>query len=299
MAVSFRPRAGRATPQPHLLLTDIDRVLITGATGRVGEALRPGLRGRFRVLRLLDRTFRTPGLDGEELFEGDLRDPDFLNRAVAGCDAIVHLAGIPDETVPLSEILEINIGGTHAILESARAHGIRRVIIASTSRVTGLHGREERLDTSAPVRPDTIYAVTKVACEALGRFYAERFGLEVACLRIGSCVPQPTNTRHLSTWLSPRDLAAYVLRCLVVPDLSYTVLYAVSDNRRTWWDDTEANRLGVERSDDAERFADNVAAETSPWGDVQGLPAPDSLYESNRLATPSPGSSFPRATPAN
>jgi uronate dehydrogenase len=269
-------------------VTDVDRVLITGAAGRVGEALRVGLRGRFRVLRLLDRTFRAPGHDDEELFEGDLLDPMFLNRAVAGCDAIVHLAALPEEVVPFSAIMQVNIGGTQAVLEAARVHGIRRVVIASTSRVTGLHPRETHIDTSAPVRPDTFYAVSKVACEALGRFYAERFGLEVACLRIGSCVPRPTNTRHLSTWLSPRDLAAYVHQCLVFPDLSYVVLYAVSDNRRSWWDDSEAHRLGVERRDDAERFANEVAAESSPWADIQGLPAPDSLYDSVSLGmTPS------------
>ncbi len=261
-------------------MTDINRVLITGASGRVGEALRLGLHGRFRVLRLLDRTFRLPGHDDEELFEGDVRDANFLNRAVAGCDAIVHLAAIPDERAPFSEMVQINIGGTHAVLESARVQGIRRVVIASTSRVTGLYSRKDRLDASAPVRPDTFYAVSKVACEALGRFYAERFGLQVACLRIGSCVPRPIDARHLSTWLSPRDLAAYVHRCLVLPDLSYTVLYAVSDNRRTWWDDSEARRLGVERCDDAERFADEVTAETSLSPDVQGLPAPDSWYGS-------------------
>jgi uronate dehydrogenase len=262
-------------------VTDIERVLITGAGGRVGDALRPGLRGRFPALRLLDRNFGTPGTDGEELVEGDLMSPDVLDRAVAGCQAIVHLAGIPDEVASFSEIMQANVEGTHAVLEAARVHGIRRVVIASTSRVTGFHPREDRLDPSIPVRPDTFYAVSKVACEALGRFYADRFGLEIACLRIGSSVPRPATTRHLSTWLSPRDLAAYVHRCLVAPDLSYTVLYAVSDNRRTWWDDGEARRLGVERHDDAERFADGVAAETSRWGDVQGLPAPDSQYGSD------------------
>ncbi|MGH2866572.1 MAG: NAD-dependent epimerase/dehydratase family protein [Solirubrobacteraceae bacterium] len=261
-------------------MTDLDRVLITGAAGRVGGALRAGLRGRFRTLRLLDRTFAEPADDGEELYEGDLRDPLLMDRAVAGCDAIVHLAAIPDELASFSDIMQVNIGCTHAVLEAARVRSVRRLVIASTSRVTGMYPRDARLDTSAPVRPDTLYAVSKVACEALARLYAERFGLEIACLRIGSYEPQPTNTRHLSTWVSPRDLAAYVHRCLVVPGLSYTVLYAVSDNRRTWWDDGEARRLGIERRDDAERFAAEVAADDSPWPDVQGLPAPESLYDS-------------------
>jgi uronate dehydrogenase len=261
----------------------LDRVLITGAGGRVGEALRAGLSGRVRVLRLLDRSFRDHGRDGEELFEGDILDSDFLHRAVAGCDAVVHLAAVPDEAVPFSEIVQVNIGGTQAVLEAARVHGIRRVVMASTSRVTGFYPRNQRLDTAVPVRPDTLYAMSKVACEALGRFYAERFGLQVACLRIGSCEPRPTNTRHLSTWLSPRDAAAYVHRCLVAPDITYTVLYAVSNNRRVWWDDSEARRLGVERTDDAEQFADSVSPETSPWTDIQGLPAPDAMYDS---ATP-------------
>src|SRR5437879_7585324 len=191
---------------------DLDRVLITGAGGRVGHAVRAGLRGRIRVLRLLDQRFRDPARDGEEVFEGDILDPDFLNHAVAACDAVVHLAAVPDETVPFSEIVHVNIGGTQAVLEAARVHGIRRVVVASTSRVTGFYPRTERLDTSVPVRPDTFYAVSKVACEALGRFYADRFGLQVACLRIGSSEPRPSNTRHLSTWLSPRDAAEYAYR---------------------------------------------------------------------------------------
>jgi uronate dehydrogenase len=262
---------------------DLDRVLITGAGGRVGEALRAGLRGRVRVLRLLDRSFRDHGRGGEELFEGDILDSDFLHHAVAGCDAVVHLAAVPDEAVPFSELVQVNIGGTQAVLEAARVHSIRRVVMASTSRVTGFYPRHQHLDTAVPVRPDTFYAVSKVACEALGRFYAERFGLQVACLRIGSCEPRPTNTRHLSTWLSPRDAAAYVYRCLVAPDITYTVLYAASNNRRVWWDDSEARRLGVERLDDAEQFADSVSPETSQWTDIQGLPAPDTMYDS---ATP-------------
>ncbi|MGH3609354.1 MAG: NAD-dependent epimerase/dehydratase family protein [Pseudonocardiaceae bacterium] len=264
-------------------MTDIHRVLITGSAGRVGRPLCDALRGRFDVLRLLDRAHPSPRHEGDEVIEGDIRDPDVVRGAVAGCDAIVHLAAIPDEVAPFAEILQVNIGGTQVLLEAARVHGVRRVVIASTSRVTGLHPRDQRLDTSAPVRPDTFYAVSKVATEALGRFYAERFGLEVACLRIGSCMERPVDTRHLSTWLSHPDLASYVYRCLVAPDLSYSVLYAVSNNRRTWWDDSEALRLGIERSDDAERFASGVAADESPWTGVQGLPAPDSLYSAPGL----------------
>ncbi|WP_439673487.1 hypothetical protein [Embleya sp. MST-111070] len=59
--------------------------------------------------------------------------------------------------------------------------------------------------------------MSKVAVEALGRLYADKFGLSVVCLRIGSFVPAPAEPRHLATWLSPRDAVGYFRAALTAP----------------------------------------------------------------------------------
>jgi uronate dehydrogenase len=97
--------------------------------------------------------------------------------------------------------------------------------------------------------------VSKVAVEALGSLYADRYGLDVVCLRIGTALPEPTATRHLSTWLSPTDQVSLVDAALRAPSSGFAVVWGVSANTRTWWDLTAARALGYEPADDAEVFA--------------------------------------------
>src|SRR5207244_2879733 len=107
---------------------------------------------------------------------------------------------------------------------------------------------------------DTNYGVSKAFGEAVGRFYADRYGMRVACLRIGSCDDRPRSPRMLSTWLSPGDAVRLVDACLHAPDLEYSVVYGPSANPRGWWDLAPARALGYEPQDDAEAFAAEVLA---------------------------------------
>jgi uronate dehydrogenase len=121
-----------------------------------------------------------------------------------------------------------------------------------------------------PPRPDGLYGVSKVAVEALGRLYADKFGLEVVCLRIGSLEPEPTDPRHLATWLSPRDCAGFVWAAVTCPEVSFLAAYAVSANTRRFWELDE--RLGYQPLDDAETYLDRLPAEAAsyPGGALQG-----------------------------
>lgn len=250
------------------------RVLVTGAGGSIGRVLRAGLRGRY-ALRLLDREPQEPPRDDEEVMTADLADLHALVQACEGAHAVVHLAGIPVED-RFAAIAEANITGTYHVLEAARRQGVGRVVLASSNHVTGFHSIGERIGPEAEPRPDTFYGVSKLALEGLGRLYAEKFGLRIACLRIGSFADRPRGVRSLSTWLSHRDAVQLVVRCLEAAQLGYSIMYGISGNTRAWWDLSSARALGYQPEDDAERFAEQILAESgADPGLYQGEPFTD------------------------
>ena len=233
-------------------------VLMTGAAGRIGTVLRGGLPGRGWVLRCLDVVPVADVRPGEEHVVADVTDLAAMVDATRGAAAVVHLAGISGEST-WPEISSANIEGTYCALEAARLAGVARVVLASSNHATGYTPRpasELLPEADAPPRPDTYYGVSKVAMEALGSLYADRYGMDVVCLRIGSALPEPTSTRHLSTWLSPADTVALVDAALSSPSPGFAVVWGVSGNTRGWWDLTAARALGYQPADDAEVYAE-------------------------------------------
>lgn len=241
------------------------RILLTGAAGRIGSVVRHGLRGRYPVVRLLDVTAIPDAEEGEEVVTADLRDLPAVEAAMADVDAVVHLGAISREAA-FPEICEHNIVGTYHVFEAARLHGATRVIYASSNHATGFYRESDRIGPDAPVRPDTHYGVSKVFGEALARLYADKFGLQSACLRIGSCRPRPQARRELATWLSHRDAVQLVRCCIDVPELGFAIVYGVSANTRGWWDNPEADRIGYRPVDDAEDFAAELPADDADSG---------------------------------
>lgn len=248
---------------------------MTGAAGRIGAVLREGLRSRYAALRLLDVEDLGPAGDGEELVTADLRDYPSVEAAADGVDAVVHLGAIPGEAA-FADICEHNLVGTYHVFEAARRQGVQRVVYASSNHATGFYPVGQRIGPDAPVRPDSYYGVSKVFGEALGRLYADKFAMQVACLRIGSFGERPTSRRELSTWLSHRDAVELVRCCLDAPALGFAIIYGLSANTRRWWDNPEADRIGYRPADDAEHFAADVTADddhpTEPTDALQGGP---------------------------
>jgi uronate dehydrogenase len=153
----------------------VDRVLITGAAGTIGRTLRQGLHGRVGALRLLDVAPLGAPRPGEELVTADIRDREAVAAAMEGVDAAVHLAGIPQED-SFDRILETNVAGTYNLYEAARQQGCPRVVFASSLHVTGFYDTSERISPAMPVRPDSLYGVSKACGESLGRLYATSMG---------------------------------------------------------------------------------------------------------------------------
>jgi len=238
------------------------RVLITGAGGTVGRALRDGLAGRYPTLRLSDREPIDDLGDGEESVVADAQDMAAVQRSMEGVDAVVHLGSLPVE-YPWEDILPNNIAGTYNTYEAARLAGVGRILFASSNHAIGFYRRDLTLDHRTAPRPDTRYGLSKAFGEHLGSYYADKFGLRVLNIRIGSCNPpdKPLDVRHLSTWISHRDMAQLVRVGLDYPDLHYATVYGMSGNTRGWWDNTLAYTMGYAPEDNAEDFADEVAPE--------------------------------------
>ena len=233
-------------------------VLLTGAAGRIGTVLRGGLPERGWAVRCLDVVPVPDERPGEEQVVADVTDLAAMVDATQGAAAVVHLAGVSGEST-WRAVSHANIEGTYCVLEAARQAGVPRVVLASSNHATGFTPRPaSRLlrEADAPPRPDTYYGVWKVAMEALGSLYADRYGMDVVCLRIGSAFPEPATVRQLATWLSPDDTVSLVHAALSAPSPGFAVVWGVSANTRNWWDLTSARALGYEPKDDAEVYAE-------------------------------------------
>jgi len=233
------------------------RVAITGAAGNIGRTLLAGLGAAGHDVVGVDRTEPPDGGSDQVTIADIATDDDALRAVVTGADAVVHLAAVAHET-DLETALDTHVRLTHRVLEYAQAAGVRRLVYASSNHAVGFTPRAEALTVETRPRPDTYYGLGKVAGEALCSLFHDRYGLEVACLRIGSFRDRPRNRRALSTWLSPADAVRLVDACLTAPELGFAAVYGVSANTRGWWDLGPARALGYRPEDDAERWAAEI-----------------------------------------
>jgi uronate dehydrogenase len=235
----------------------MQRVLITGAAGGIGRALRETLRGVYPILLLSDRAALAPARDGEEINRTELSDFASVERMVKGVDGIIHLGGISGEN-DWPAILEGNIIGFYNLFEAARRAGVQRIVFATSNHAVGFYPRAQRIDHRVVPRPDSRYGVSKAFGEALASLYSDKHGIGVLCTRIGNFGEKPIDKRRLSIWISPRDYTQLVRIGLEHPDIRYEIAYGVSNNRRSWYDNSNAERLGYRPQDDSEPYAEAV-----------------------------------------
>jgi uronate dehydrogenase len=238
----------------------LKRLLITGAAGALGRVLREKLKPDATVLRLSDRAPMAAAGPGEEVVVCDLADKDAVIALLRDVDAVVHLGGISVEG-PWEPILQSNIIGLHNVYEAARINGVKRTVFASSNHAVGFRSQKETIDALAPQRPDGNYGVSKCFGENLSRFYFDRYGIETVCMRIGSCFAEPVDRRMLITWLSFDDLAGLVRRALFAPKVGHTIVFGTSNNRDSFWDNSQAAHLGWKPRDSSEPWRAKLEAE--------------------------------------
>ncbi|NUP49505.1 MAG: NAD(P)-dependent oxidoreductase [Catenulispora sp.] len=247
------------------------RVLITGAAGGVGTMLRGGLPALGWTVRGFDLVMPADsdgGSDSDindshhapdptEWVLGDITDPKAIQAAMADVDVVVHLAGIPIED-RFEALLHTNFEGTQYVFDAAVRAGVPRVLFASSNHAVGYHQRADFADRPIGprdrARPDTLYGVSKVFGEALASYYHDRYALQVACVRIGACRPEPDTRRMLDTWLSPADAVRLFHALATAPGLGYEIVYGASANPTAWCDHEPGRRLGYEPRDSPEVF---------------------------------------------
>jgi uronate dehydrogenase len=237
----------------------MQRVLITGAGGGIGRSLRETLRGVYPVLRLSDRMALAPARDGEEIDRTEISDMAAVERMVEGVDGIIHLGGNSGENT-WDVILQSNITGVYNVFEAARLAGVQRIVMATSNHAVGFYPRTQTIDHRVLPRPDSRYGLSKAFCEALASLYADKHEIGFLCVRIGNFGTRPIDKRRLSIWISPRDLTQLVRIGLEHPDVRYEIVYGVSNNQRSWYDNSNAYRLGYKPEDNSESYAEAVLA---------------------------------------
>jgi uronate dehydrogenase len=239
-------------------------VLITGATGDVGTHLSRELAGKYK-LRLSDkRPLKAP--KGQTFVKADISKMADALRITKGVDAIVHLGGYSVEG-PWEGILQANIIGCYNVFEAARRNGVKRILFPTSNHAVGFYRRDQTIDHKVYPKPDGRYGVSKVFGEALGSLYADKYGMEMFMMRIGNVGPRPLDKRRLSIWFSPRDLAQLVSIGIDKPGIKFEIVYGISGNKRRWYDNSNAERLGYRPQDDSETFAEEILAAEKPVTD--------------------------------
>ena len=233
-------------------------VLITGASGDVATHLRRELAGRYK-LRLSDLRPLKGKAKGETFAKADISNMADALRITKGVDAIVHLGGYSVEG-PWEGILQANIIGCYNVFEAARRNGVKRVLFATSNHAVGFYPRRQKIDHRVYIRPDGRYGVSKVFGEALGSLYSDKYGMEVFLMRIGNVNATPIDERRLSILFTPRDLAQLVSIGIERPGIRFEIVYGVSGNTRSWYDNSNAVRLGYKPQDDSEAFAAQILA---------------------------------------
>jgi NAD+ dependent glucose-6-phosphate dehydrogenase len=237
------------------------RVLVTGANGTIGRAVREHLADRYTLHSLTHRPADYPSI------VADISDQQAVRSALVGMDAVVHLAASVSVLSPWEDIHRNNIVGTYNVFEAAREAGVGCVVFASSNHAVGMYEVEASpdiyalddprvIDHHAEIRPDSFYGISKAYGEAMGRYYSDTYGMRVYCLRIGTVradddprspdiatasswlplTPEQAYDRLRSTWLSQRDCAELIARCLDATDVRFGIYYGISNNPRQFWD---------------------------------------------------------------
>lgn len=236
-------------------------IVLTGAAGRLGQALRPHLSPLCKELRLVDRAPIAANLSNEKPFQIDLNDEVALKETLKGASAVVHFAGYPREA-EWDVLLPANIEGTINLWDQAHAAGVDRIVYATSNHAVGLYPRDELLGELVHPLPDSRYGLTKVFMEGLASLYAIKHGVRGFGLRIGHCAPEPSDARMLSHWVHPEDLAALVTIGLTA-EYEHEIVYGASANTRSWWPNARALELGYRPLHSADVFTEQLKARVS------------------------------------
>ena len=241
------------------------KVALSGASGNIGQVLRPAL---------LER--------GVDLRSAGGRRP--LDAAAPGRGRHARRPARPGRGRPAARgrrrpdphgrhQRRAAAAGDHREQSGRPARGLRGRAPAQgqADRVRQLEPRHRHVPGRGEARarlrrsaPTASTASARCGARRMARMYWDKHGIEGISLRIGSTLPRPTEFRHLSTWLGHDDLLQLIMRCIEAPDIGYLVVWGVSNNTRSYWDQTGAERLGYRPSQNSEDYAEEILKPAEP-----------------------------------
>jgi UDP-glucose 4-epimerase len=217
-----------------------EKVAITGGSGRLGRAVVERLEGACERL-VVDRV---PPQAEVDYTVADVADHATLQAAFAGCDAVIHLAAIPNpRTAPADVTFRTNVQGSFAVLHAAEDAGVRRVVLASSDSVVGFHYNPPGwrplylpIDEAHPLRPTEFYSLSKRVSETIAESFAARGRLEVVLIRPTHIVFPPEypelearggdlDNYHVWTYVAPEDVADAFRLALALPAVRYDTFF--------------------------------------------------------------------------
>ncbi len=226
------------------------KILLTGAAGIVGKLVRPYLSDTFEEVVLL--THKTPCEKlkaNERSVHGDIEDRSFVESVLSEVEGVIHLAGLVGPDYTFDQVLGPNFVGTYNIFEAARKEGVTQIIYASSHHAVGFIPRGSTIDEHAPLRPDSYYGVSKAFGEILSAYFADKYGLNILSVRIGSVTEKIEDERRTHTWCSPRDLARLFELGLTRNTQGHRLVYGVSKCPDPFFDNSSAEDIGYEPMD--------------------------------------------------
>ncbi len=223
-------------------------ILLTGAAGIVGRALRPELTKHHAQIILTDLKEIHDLVENESFEQGDLADFEFVRSVTSKVDGVVHLGGRVGPDVTFDEALRPNIIGVHNIHEAARVCGVSRIVYAGSAHTMGFIKRGKKIDHLTLPRPNGQYALSKTYGEFTGSYYVDNYNLNVFAIRIGYLGNDLSKEHRLRTWVSARDLVQ-LIEIGLSKDLGFQITYGVSDNPEPFFDNSNAFHLGYQPKD--------------------------------------------------
>ena len=230
-------------------------ILVTGSSGLIGTILLK----KIKKYNLFGIDIKENNYENFE--KADISDQSNLQRIIQknNIDTVVHLAGNASVSADWESLLKNNFNGTFNVFNACKESSVKKIIFASSNHAVGLFENDSPykeivkgeydkvsidynlIQPNCEVRPDSLYGVSKAYGENLGRFYFENYGINVACLRIGSVIndnnPVVKNSnRFFSTWCSHDDISGLIEACIDSKKIGFEIFYGVSNNKWKIWD---------------------------------------------------------------
>lgn len=252
-------------------------VLITGASGLIGGLVIRHLGGKYDLSALNRRAVKDI-----PCVQADVSDLKAIRPAFRGIHTVLHLSAATHGFIDdWDEQMRVTAGGTLNVLKAAQEAGVKRVVFMSTgSTMCGYEWYEgspygalargeydralafaanaagttpaqdnrpwQLLTHRDPPRPDSPYGAAKVLGEAACRWFSDKHGLSVLCIRLGAVLDtnRPKLIRHFPGWLDQMDAVRMIEACIDAPEsVRFDIFDAISDNSTSWRDISHAEKV--------------------------------------------------------